>query len=118
MARKTVKFEYTPGHNYVRERLLDPKSCTKGSYRTLSHSNVKTIPKGVNIVTCCKKDAKRSPRGKCCTRRGCGSGTVQAIQHEVGRFKKKHPDIWRKLQQAKPGKGGTRVVKGPGSRRR
>lgn len=110
--RRSIKWEYKPGWNYVRERLLDPGACAKASYRTLSRTNVPTVPEGVLIVTCCPKGSSRNARGQCCSGTVCSSGKAQAIRHSVGRFRFRHPDVWAALKSAPPSASGIRIVWG------
>jgi hypothetical protein len=99
----------------VRERLVEPKACAKGQYRTKRFSPVEK--KNVYGVLCCPKGTKLKT-----AERGCFRGRkkvspmmLQSMRHDVDKFKKNHPDIWRKLMKKKPDAQGIKTVRGAAS---
>jgi hypothetical protein len=80
---------------FVVETCFAKTQCDPKSFRTLSPSKEK-VEKGAArknplILLCCPKKQKA---GKCLV-----SQEVQHVLHPVTRFKKKHPVIWKELQQ-------------------
>ena len=130
--RPTIKFEWKseagPGKpwNFVRERLAPPSKCAKMSYRTLHHGNVKNIPPGVRVLSCCPKGSSRGPDGRCYKKakkvkgkKGAKRpkirvpGFTQAVLHHTDRFAIRHPEIWGVLLNKRPGKDGVTTVTVP-----
>jgi len=85
--RNPIKFEHKPGGTFVRERLIEPSQCAKGSYLTITHSNHASTPRGVKIVTC--------------KLLGTGKRGTQSILHTVPRFRLKHGLEWMLLKEKK-----------------
>jgi len=107
--RAAIKYEWKPGWKQVRERLMEPQSCTHGSYRTKTLST----SKDVQGVMCCPKGTTLT-EGRGCRREGgpASSMKLQALRHGVGKFRFRHPDIWAQLQAARPDSRGIRTVQG------
>jgi hypothetical protein len=110
--RPTIKWEWKPTWKYVRERIVEPTACEKGQYRTKRFSPVEK--KDVYGVLCCPKGTKLKPNNQGCFRgrTRVGSMMLQSMRHDITKFKKNHPDIWRKLMMKKPDSSGIRTVKG------
>jgi hypothetical protein len=100
------KFEWKPGWTEVKERKLPPSSCNPSQYKRGK------IKGGVDAIYCCPKGTVFDEKKSGCYRAGkkAGKPKLQALRHRLPSFKKRHPTIWKKLQNAKPGKGGVRRV--------
>jgi len=105
----TRKFEWKPGWKEVKERRKEPSSCSSGNYKRGPVSKKKDVAG----VFCCPKGTKLKKGKRGCFRgnKKVGSMQLQALRHKVGAFKKNHPDIWSRLQKAKPNKDGVRQVR-------
>lgn len=111
-SRATIKYEWKPGWKQVRERLMEPAFCARGEYRTTTLSK----PKDVQGILCCPRGTTLAA-GRGCRRDGeaAGSMKLQALRHGVGKFKFRHPDVWARLQAARPDSKGIRTVPGTAS---
>lgn len=92
-----LKFETSDTWNFVSERLQPPEKCQKGTFRTFEVSR----GKHVLATWCCPKGSHTVPgRRGCFTKSGHGKTPfIQRLLHDKGKFKWRHPEIFKMLMK-------------------